>query len=192
MTTPMARRPIHKRAVTFDVFEREDGLIDVDCTVQDTKPFAYPDRERGVIPAGGFVHDIACTLTVDGEGIVAAVAVAMRDRPYDYCEGSTTAAQGLVGRSLVRGWRKTLVEVLGGACGCTHLREMLASAPTAYIQATTALRQMKRIERGQGQYEGEKPYWVGGCYTWAEGSPVTKRFLGELDEASQEARPSAP
>ncbi|WP_293853699.1 DUF2889 domain-containing protein [uncultured Alsobacter sp.] len=177
MTSPVARRPIHKRAVTFDVYEREDGLIDVECTVQDSKPFAYPDRDRGVIPPGGFIHDIACTLTADGEGLVNAVAVTMRDRPYDMCEGSTAAAQGLVGRSLTRGWRKALAEILGGTCGCTHLREMLGSAPTAFIQATTALRQMQRIARGEGQYEGEKPYWIGGCHTWAEGTPVTERFL---------------
>jgi hypothetical protein len=181
----VARRPIHRRTVNYSLFQRDDGLIDVECSLADVKPFDCPDRERVVVPAGQPFHHIVCRLTVDSDGVVAAVAVEMLSRPFGECDVGAAAATGLVGRSLLKGWRRSLAEVLGGTCSCTHLREMLGGAPTAFMQALYGVREAGRPDTDRDPTV--KPYWVGGCFAWAPASTATRRYFPAFAQPPEDA-----
>ncbi|HET9750354.1 MAG TPA: DUF2889 domain-containing protein, partial [Casimicrobiaceae bacterium] len=59
-----ARRRLHTRRITFEGFQREDGLFDIDARLTDVK-----DQDltllSGVRRAGEFVHDMHVRATID-------------------------------------------------------------------------------------------------------------------------------
>jgi hypothetical protein len=73
------------------------------------------------------------------------------------CETAAPAYRKLIGLSLVKNFRKSVAELLGGTRGCTHLTEMLAGLPTAAIQ--TFAGEMPE-ERG----DGRKPFQLDQCH----------------------------
>ena len=49
---PAARTPLHKRRLTIDGFEREDGLYDIEGRIVDTKPYRFKNRDRVINISG--------------------------------------------------------------------------------------------------------------------------------------------
>lgn len=47
--------------------------------------------------------------------------------PYRECLPTVAPFDALVGRSIGTGWRRVINEAMGGALGCTHLRELLGA-----------------------------------------------------------------
>ena len=93
------------------------------------------------------------------------------------CVQAAPPVQGLVGRSVGRGWRKTINEVLGGVQGCTHMRELLFNMATAAYQTMWPWRETERRRLGQDRAQPlEPPPHIGQCMTWAVDSPVTARI----------------
>ena len=147
----MPRRHIHTRRIVCEAFEREDGLWDVEGNMIDTKTY---DTDRG--KAGQPLHNMWIRLTLDEQFVIRDVASAMDAFPQAVCPFAVDPMKQLIGIKIGAGWQGEIRKRIGGALGCTHLRELLAP------MATTAMQAMGSVLRSRGR--GAQRQGKGTCY----------------------------
>jgi hypothetical protein len=166
------RKMLHLRDIALRGYEREDGLFDIEGHITDVKTYSLGTPERPGFGAGEPVHDMWLRLTIAGDMEIRAVVTNMDSTPYGYCLGAGPNMQRLVGLRIGKGFMKEMSARLGGAEGCTHLRELLQPICTVAFQT---------INRG-----APKAVTAGGapdarmnnsCYSYSDGSPVMEETL---------------
>ena len=175
-SSPVARRNLHTRTIRCEGFEREDGLYDIEAHLVDTKGYTYIETLRGERKPGDSVHDMAVRLTVDPQMIVRGVEVVMPSTPYAVCESAAPAFQGLVGKQIGAGWRRSVNEAAGGTKGCTHVRELMQPLATVAFQTIHGWRRNndKRANTIPDPNDKSRPAFINGCKAWAEDGEVVK------------------
>ena len=163
------RQRLHTRHVSYEGYQRDDGLFDIEGHLIDTK-----DRDlnllTGVRPAGEPVHEMWVRVTIDHNFEVRDIEAHTDAMPYPgACETIGPAYRALIGSNLVGGFRKRLHEALGHVRGCTHLTEMLTYLPTAAVQTFAGLR--KREDEGEG-----KPFQLDRCHALETSSETVRRY----------------
>jgi len=180
---PAARRHKSTRAISCTSFQREDGLWDIEARILDTKAFSYREPYRGLREAGEAVHDMALRLTMDSDMVVRDIAIAMTAAPYAPCFGVEPAFKNLIGRKIGVGWRRAVFECVGGAKGCTHLRDLLLPVATVAIQALTSWPDRKEAALSAGT-DRERPHFINGCRAWAEDGEIVADIYPHLHRKS--------
>lgn len=178
-TPPSHRKPAHSRRIEFECYRREDGLWDIDASLLDWKPFAYSDRERGQLPPGHPIHNMKLRITIDNDLLVQSVDCDLRDVPFAFCSGASEPLAAIVGSRIGSGWRRSVDQCLGGAPSCTHLRELLYAVATPAFQAISAYREQFEPGAKLPVSRDGRPFFLGGCHSWALDSPVVRRFYPE-------------
>ena len=168
-----ARRPIHTRTIVLEGFEREDGLIDVEARLVDTKSFSFQHRKRGTVQAGSPVHDLRLRLTVDKDRVVRDIETSSDVAPYEDCQTVAPAYKSLIGAKLSLGWRRAVNEAVGGVKGCTHLRELLM--PMATVAFQTMEGGQKAANRALDP-NAPAPFFMNQCKAWS----ASGKLVGEL------------
>jgi hypothetical protein len=164
------RKRLHLRRVVYEGFQREDGLFDIEARLVDTKDHPYT-LASGTRPAGAPVHEMVARVTIDREGTIRSIEVASDAVPYaDGCERIAPAYGALVGTNLMRGYRKTLHDRLGGVHGCTHVTELLAYLPTAAAQTFASL------DRDFDPRATKRPFQLDRCHALEHGSETVRRY----------------
>jgi hypothetical protein len=168
LSTPATRSPLHTRSLTFQGYQREDGLFDIEGHLLDTKPFDIPNTDRGgVIATGGALHEMRIRVTLDKDMVIHAAEAVTVWAPFDYCQGGPATFSRLVGEKIGPGWNNRVKELLGKTKGCTHITEMLAQL------ATTAFQSMYSHRRqAETQVTTKKPVILDTCFALASHSPV--------------------
>jgi hypothetical protein len=140
LSPPAPRTARHTRRVTYQGYEREDGLWDIEGELHDSKTFDMPCLlEPGFVrPAGQPVHHMWIRVTVDTQLVVQAIEGCLDAHPLRECPEASRALQGMVGSCMARGWRQAIQTHLGGVASCTHLRELLFNLATAGFQTVLA------------------------------------------------------
>lgn len=164
------RSPLHTRSLTFQGYERSDGLFDIEGHLVDTKPFDMPNKDRGgCIKQGEPLHEMRIRLTIDDNMLIHNAEAITEWAPFHYCQGSADTFKRLVGESIGPGWNSRVRDLLGGTQGCTHITEMLAQL------ATTAYQSMFSARYNDGKPDGEtKPAILDTCYALATDGPVVE------------------
>lgn len=176
LSIPSPRRHLHTRRTTFEGFQRDDGLWDIEGHLSDTKTYGFASSERGLLEPGNPVHGLWARLTVDDQMRIVAAEAHMEHTPYGRCSLAEPSLQGLVGATLGPGWRKAIAQAMGGEAGCTHLRELLFNMATAAYQTIWPWREHERLQQGLPRSAPDTPPpHLGQCVTWAWDSPVTLR-----------------
>ncbi|AVP59067.1 DUF2889 domain-containing protein [Pulveribacter suum] len=159
LSAPAPRTARHVRRVTYQGFEREDGLWDIEGELHDSKTHALPSLfvPGGMRPPGDPIHHMRLRVTVDRQLVVQAIESSMEAHPLSGCKAAQQALQTMVGCSMARGWRQAIQTHLGGVAGCTHLRELLFNLATAAFQSVH--------EAFQGAGDGP-PRHLGQCTGW--------------------------
>ena len=163
------RERLHSRQVTYEGFQRDDGLFDIEGRLVDTK-----DRDTtllsGVRPAGEAIHDMWVRVTIDPTFTIRDLEARSDRVPYPGgCDSIGPAYRALIGANLLSGFRKRLHDTMGHVRGCTHLTEMLSSLPTAAVQTFAGLR--KREDEGT-----EKPFQLDRCHALETTSDTVRRY----------------
>ncbi len=167
--SPSSRIRLHTRRVTYECFERSDGMFELECNLADVKDHDYV-LLTGMRAAGDPVHDMQARLTIDRDLIIRHIDVRFDSMPYPGACNRIEAAYGkLVGASLLHGFRKALYDAMGGIQGCSHVTELLAHAPTAAIQMMAGLR--REIEPG-----GAKPFQLDRCHALETTTDNVRRY----------------
>lgn len=172
---------MHTRTTRFQGFLREDGLWDIEAEMTDVKPFDVGLYREKPLPAGQPVHHLSIRLTVNGEFVVQAVAVAMDAAPFGECQAASAPMQGVVGATLGAGWRQAINSALGGVQGCTHLRELLFNMATVAFQTIPSGKAYLRREARIAEVASDQPpFHVGGCITWDANGPVVAKHYPQF------------
>jgi hypothetical protein len=167
LSPPVAREPLHTRAIEIRGYKREDGLFDIEGHLVDTKPYDFK-LAAGVRPAGEPVHDMWLRITVDRQLTIVDAQASMDAMPYvGECNAIEPAYRKLVGLAIRPGYQQRVKELLGGVRGCTHITEMAGILATAAFQ-TMAGQRMQDPER--------KPFQLDRCHALAVSSPVVGRY----------------
>jgi hypothetical protein len=166
---PIARTRLHTRRVTYECLRRDDDLFDLEGHLTDVKDHDYA-LLTGVRRAGDPVHDMWTRVTVGSDYIIRSIEVRTDGMPYPgACDRIEPAYAGLVGASLLHGFRKTLHDTMGGVRGCSHLTELLTHLPTAAIQMFAGLH--REIEAGEG-----KPFQLDRCHALETTTDTVRRY----------------
>lgn len=174
----------HDRQISYQGYERSDGLFDIEGVLRDTKGYDYLDRERGLMAPGQAVHDIFARVTIDRDMVVREFHYEMRERPFAFCLSAVEPAR-LIGASMRRGWRAALKEAFGPAGGCTHLREMVFGMGTVAFQTLSCLDDQALFEAGGSDLDRQdKPFFIGGCHSWSPDGPVVARWFPQFAKAT--------
>lgn len=170
LSTPeSARQPAHLRQITVEGYRREDGLLELDACLRDTKANDYV-LASGVRRAGDPVHEMRVRVTFDAGFDIVAAEACSDGVPYaGGCDTIAPAYDRLVGLNLVRGFRRTVGEMFSDVRGCSHLTELLSSLPSAAIQtAATFVRDNADTV--------EKPFQIDRCHALESTSDTVRRY----------------
>jgi hypothetical protein len=173
LSPPVAdRNHLHTRCITMQGFQRPDGLFDIEGHLADTKPYSFDSFERGHVEPGEPLHGMWIRLTVDEDMMIHACEAVSDHTPYAICQQAAPNFARLAGVTIGPGFTRAVKERLGGAEGCTHLREMLAQMATVAYQTMYPVRRRKRLAPGE---DPTRPVIIGSCYAYAPDSPVVER-----------------
>jgi len=176
LTKPVSRQLAHTRVVTCHGYQRDDGLLDIEGRIVDTKPYRFKNRDRGGwIEADEALHDMSIRLTINLDLEVVGVDAIIDASPYNYCKEVIDVARNLIGLRIKPGWTQKSKQAMGGIRGCTHLTELLGPVATTAIQ-TMASEKMRRDRHTTGN---RKNVFLDSCHTYAADSPVVKLYWPE-------------
>ena len=186
LSAPVPRKASHIRRVTYQGYEREDGLWDMEAELHDSKAHDMPSfRHQGVRLAGDPIHHMWLRVTIDRKLVVHAIEAAMDAHPLQDCPQARPALQGMVGACMARGWRQAIAQHMGGVASCTHLRELLFNMATAAFQTPPAA-------FGGGDPD-TPPRHLGQCTGWDfEGNGVKEYFPQFYGRGEANTQPSTP
>ncbi|WP_207061064.1 DUF2889 domain-containing protein [Motiliproteus sp. SC1-56] len=170
---PAPRRKAHRREVTCEGFERDDGLWDIEGRMTDVKTYAIENRDRGgLIPAGEPLHDMALRLTISLDGTIHQVEAVIDHAPFSICPRITGAFKQLEGQRIGPGWNRLVRRLFAGTQGCTHLMELLGPIATTAFQATSSARKAKAAAEDNGR----EPGIINSCHALAADGEVVRDF----------------
>ena len=189
LSPPAEREVQHTRSIEINGYRRSDGLFDIEAHLTDVKSFGQTNFDRGFIDAGEPIHDMWLRLTLDDTmEIVAAEAVSDKT-PYMMCPTAAPNFSRLVGLRVKAGFLREANHLVGGAVGCTHLRELLQQMATTAFQAINPAKVRREMQaNGEGQPPGsdkvdaritEKmggaPKILNTCLAYSQDGPLVKR-----------------
>ncbi|MBM3346318.1 MAG: DUF2889 domain-containing protein [Betaproteobacteria bacterium] len=135
---PAPRKLSHTRTLSLQGYERADGLWDIEGHIVDVKPHHF-SLHGCVREAGEPIHEMRVRVTIDREMSIHAAAASSEAIPYrGHCDSTLPDYGKLVGLNLGRGFRRAVLERMGGVKGCTHITEMLTQLPSAAFQLLSA------------------------------------------------------
>jgi hypothetical protein len=164
------RRPIHTRTLKVQVYERSDGLFDVEAELEDVKQIDM-QLATGLRAAGDPIHTMQLRLVVDRTLTVVEAGSQTLAMPYPgQCSEHGNAYAKLQGLNLLHGFRAALKQRLSGTQGCTHLTELAGILPTAVIQAFAG----HVLDTQEGHADGQPPFQLDRCHALRREGPVVK------------------
>lgn len=181
LSEPQERELLHLRDIALRGYRRSDGLFDVEAHLTDTKTYGFPSEDRGFVAAGEPVHGMWMRMTLDEDLTIVACEASTEFGPYGVCPAAAPNFSRLAGLSIKRGFLRAAAERIGGAQGCTHLRELLQQMATVAIQTLYAVR-----SRREEEARPEKPALLNTCLAYATDSPVVRRRWPHLYTGPEE------
>lgn len=171
----VGRQLRHRRSYTFEVYERDDALWDVDAQMQDHKAheITVANQPR---PVGHALHDMVIRLTFDQTLTIVKVHDVTQAAPYSaLCAQINPAYEKMVGLNVLKGFRAAVKERFSDTDGCTHITEMLGMIPTVAIQGIAvelAVRARKSVEAGQDTM----PFQLNKCHALATNAEAVRLY----------------
>lgn len=176
-----SRKLAHTRVVTCHGYKREDGLWDIEGRIVDTKPYRFPNKDRGGwIEADEALHDISIRITIDLNLEVLDAEAVIDSSPYNYCKCVVVTARNLIGLRIAPGWTLKSKAAMGRNRGCTHLTELLGPVATTAIQ-TISSEMIKRSKNVDS--DSTKSPFLNSCHSLAADSPVVKEHWPDQYQA---------
>lgn len=177
LSDPAPRDLLHLRDITLRGYLREDGAVDVEAHLSDTKTYDFPNEDRGRINRGEELHGMWLRLTVDESMTILAAEAAMDATPHAVCPGAAPNFARLAGLTIGRGFLKRAMEQVGGTSGCTHLRELLQQVATVAVQTMFSVRAHRSARSGRMERDdwGVPSFLLNTCFAYDENGPLVAR-----------------
>ena len=186
LSSPAARERLHLRRVSYEGFRRDDGLFDIEAHITDHKDRDYK-LAMGTRSKDIPVHNMWARVTIDRRFEVIDIEAVTDEMPYPgECNRIGPEYKKLIGSNLLKSFRKSIAENMGGVKGCTHLSELLGYLPTAAVQTFAG------IKNEADSVDGKRPFQLDSCHALATNTETVrvyypKWFVGEAAAVSDEA-----
>ncbi len=174
---PMARRRTHLRQITCEAFERDDGLIELEGLLVDTKPTPVRLVTGKAVPPDQPIHQMRVRLAVDRDGVIREARAYGEVSPYPECAGIEAAYRQLVGMRIGPGFPQAVKRLFRGIGGCTHITELIPPLATILFQVRWADSEFA-APREAGP--ADRPTPVGGCHGLRLDGDVARRYFSGL------------
>ncbi len=135
---PGARRPAHLRRIACEAFERDDGLIELEGLLTDTRPTPLRLVTGRPVPAGQPIHRMRVRLAVDRDGLIREARAYSEVSPYPECPRIEAAYGRLVGMRIEAGFVQAVKRLFRETAGCTHMTELIPPMATILFQVLWA------------------------------------------------------
>ena len=182
---PSSRQRLHTRTITLQGYRLDDGRYELEGSITDVKDADY-QLASGLRRAGDPVHAMTVCVRFNADYVIEAVAAQSDRVPYTgSCDTIGPAYRQLVGLCLLRGFRKALMDRMGGVAGCSHMTELLSVFPTAALQMRSG-----EIDETQGR-NGQQPFQLEKCHALqVTGETVQKYYPRWYKSLSAHPEPS--
>jgi hypothetical protein len=176
LPAPVKREHLHTRSITYEGYEREDGMWDIEAHMTDTKTSEFNNDWRGTVKVGEPLHEMRLRVTIDNGFVIRDIEAATENSPFQMCPDIAPNYKALIGINMGPGWRKAIRQKVGGRDGCTHLTELLFPMATVAFQTIWPKRH-KNTNKSDADMSGSKhkPQVLDTCHAWASDSPVVKK-----------------
>lgn len=174
LSTPASPRKVtHTRTIRLEAYERDEGLMDLEALLEDSKPEGFTTLTRD-FPCGVPIHLIAIRLTVNRAMDVVGAEAQMPRTPLPHtCPDAALNIERLIGTNLLKSFRKEVSKRLPASGRCSHVSEMAALLPTLAIQSMMKEQAAKELN---GTAPATRPLKIGGCHAWREDGPVVLKY----------------
>jgi hypothetical protein len=172
------RNMLHTRDISIHGYQRQDGRVDIEAHMTDTKTHYFANRDRGGISSGEPLHDMWLRLTISQDMTITGCEAAMDATPHTICPGVAPNYQRLVGLSISKGFIKAAMQRLGGIEGCTHLRELLQQMGTVTFQTMMSIRNLDTKTKTHSEPR-INPALLNSCYAYNENGALAERYRAE-------------
>jgi len=185
--TPSNRRRFGRRTKTLEVTAHGDGRYEFEAVLLDESYGGrYEEQARDRIT----IHHFIITGTVAGPALqLQSLRVRAEEHPFPQCPFVIPAAERLIGSSLLSGWRKDVLDGLGGSAGCTHITTLLLGlaevATLVYFQQVNDSVDYGPAVRARGEWIAANlsagHNLAGACHVLDPGGPVIGAAQGYLE-----------
>jgi hypothetical protein len=193
LSPPAPRKLEHLRDIALRGYLREDGLVDIEAHLTDTKTYGFPSEHRGQVNPGEPLHGMWVRMTLNEDMLIVACEAVSDHTPFDVCPAAALNFSRLAGLTIGPGFNRAVNERVGGTEGCTHLREVLAQMATVAFQTLWPIRYRRQQAERKAEAGGgprKRPALLGTCHAYAPSSPVVRKKWPEWSDLAE--KPPAP
>jgi hypothetical protein len=173
-----------RREKALDVVPVSDFELRIVSTLRDTSTSVADPTDVELI------HDLRLEATVSlPDLVITAVAGRSDQQPYDQCALTLAPLARLRGLNLKRGYRRQVMERLGGTQGCSHFLTLALELSAANVLSIYLRMRAETPNTPTTRADGTwartglrvEPGLMNACLALAEDSPVQRRALGRPD-----------
>jgi hypothetical protein len=157
LSPPAPRKLEHLRDIALRGYLREDGLVDIEAHLTDTKTYGFPSEHRGQVNPGEPLHGMWVRMTLNEDMLILACEAVSDHTPFDVCPAAALNFSRLAGLTIGPGFNRAVNERVGGTEGCTHLREVLAQMATVAFQTLWPISRSSARPRRQARRASARP-----------------------------------
>lgn len=170
---PSARKPLHLRRISCEGFLREDGLIEIEGLLIDTKPVPLQLVNKD-LPAGAPIHQMRVRLTIDSERRIVDANAWSEHTPYPDCMEVEAGYRQLIGMRIEPGFTREVKRLFRGTRGCSHMTELLPPMASTAFQVMWADGDFNTVD-AQGSAQRTSP--LGGCHALRLDGHIVKTYF---------------
>jgi hypothetical protein len=167
------RKPLHLRRISCEGFLREDGLIDIEGLLIDTKPLPVQLVNKS-LAAGEPIHQMRVRLTIDRERCIVDAQAWSEHTPYPDCMEVEAGYRKLIGMRIEPGFTLAVKRLFRGTLGCSHMTELLPPMASTAFQTMWADGDFKTVDP-QGSKQRTSP--LGGCHALRLNGHIVKTYF---------------
>lgn len=169
------RRSLHLRRITCEGFLRDDGLIDIEGVLIDTKPRPFKLVTK-TVETGQPIHLMRLRLTVNRERQIVDARAHSEQGPYSECAEVEPRYRQLIGLRIEPGFTRAARKLFAGTQGCTHMTELLPPMATTAFQVLWSEDGWDGVDQ-PGSLRRTSP--INGCHALRADSHVVRTYFKE-------------
>lgn len=172
---PAARKPLHLRRISCEGFLREDGLIEIEGLLIDTKPVPLQLVNKA-LEAGEPIHQMRVRLTIDQERRIVDAQAWSEHTPYPDCMEVEAGYRKLIGMRIEPGFTREVKRLFRGTMGCSHMTELLPPMASTAFQVMWADGDFNTVD-DQGSAQRTSP--LGGCHALRLDGQIVRTYFAQ-------------
>jgi hypothetical protein len=169
------RKAIHKRQITCEGFEREDGLLEIEGLLVDTRPIPTPLPTKSLAPHEP-IHQMRAVMVIDRQCTILQLRAVTEHSPYVTCGDIAPTYEQLVGLRIESGFTQAMKQLFRGPLGCSHITELLPRMAATAFQMVWADGPDDAVNTGTGK----RMTPIGGCHALKPDGHVVRTYFPHL------------